>query len=437
MSPVPRPRTLFGALFLVLVGCRTAAPPAAPEPLPEPPPRPAPVAEPPAEAPPPVKTPRYEPVPAGVYESRSTYPQAGVTEWRMTSGARLVFRPSRTSPRSVTLYAFAPGGFAAVPDDLAGAALALSTAGGAAAGADAAVQPAVREREALLLGTASTGALEALFQQVRRAMGAPEAPDPQRLSVREGLEAALAGMPLGRWAGDAGALRAVHDRLFGDPRRFTFVLVGDSTPEAIEAAAARVLPRMRPSLQALLGEADTLAVPPRIPVRPERRVLPPHDVPAAAAAFRGTVEPGYDALAELDVLAGLLEDVLEEDEIRVSAEVFFDAGVGEVRVVAEDVDPDAFEADLLAAVGALRAAPPSARALAEARERRREAHEAALDAGSGWLPWLVRLYRYDHDVREALRYARRLGGVTAAEVHARARAVLDPTRFVLVVRPEG
>src|SRR5690606_24275894 len=174
MSPVPRPRTLFGALFLVLVGCRTAAPPAAPEPLPEPPPRPAPVAEPPAEAPPPVKTPRYEPVPAGVYESRSTYPQAGVTEWRMTSGARLVFRPSRTSPRSVTLYAFAPGGFAAVPDDLAGAALALSTAGGAAAGADAAVQPAVREREALLLGTASTGALEALFQQVRRAMETPE-----------------------------------------------------------------------------------------------------------------------------------------------------------------------------------------------------------------------------------------------------------------------
>src|SRR5690606_3779219 len=131
-------------------------------------------------------------------------------------------------------------------------------------------------------------------------------------------------------------------------------------------------------------------------------------------------------LAGLDVLALLLEDALGGEGVHVAAEVFFDAGVGEVRVVAEGVDPDGFEDDLIDAVRVLSALPPPAGAVAEARERRREAHEAALERGSGWLPWLARLYRYDHDTREALRYARRLGGVTAPEVHALARAVLAP-----------
>lgn len=439
-APGLRPLALFVTLALA-GGCRTVAPPpSAPEPPPSPPPRPVAAPEPtPEPSPPPHPKDRpYRPVPVGVFESRSTYPETEVTEWRMAGGARLVFRPSRTSPRSVTLYAFAPGGFAAVPDSLAGAALGLAENGGVG-GSEAAVQPALREREALLLGTASTDALDGLFEQVRRVMAAPQAPDPEALSIQEGLDAAVAGLPLGARPPGPEAVGLLHDRLFGDPRRFTFVLVGDATPEAVEAAAAGVLPRVRPSLQALLGQADTLEAPPHVPTRPERRMLPPLPTPAAAAVFRGPVGRSYDALAGLDVLAALIEDALEGDGVRAAAEVFFDAGVGEVRVIAEgeDVVADDFEDDLLEAVRALYDAPPSAHALAEARERRRAAYEAALDQGSAWLPWLARLYRYDQDTREALRYGRRLSGVTAAEAHALARAVLDPGRYVLVVRPGG
>lgn len=331
------------------------------------------------------------------------------------------------------LYAFAPGGFSAVPDSLASATLAVARAGGASHGA-VSVQPALREREALLLGSAASDALVPLFEAVRDAMErAGAAAD---LSVQAGLDAALAERPLtsGPHA-DAGA-EALHGRLFGDLRRYTFVLVGDSTPEAVEAAAAAVLPRIRPTLQALLGTEVEVAAP-RVPMAIERESLPPGEA-AAAAAFRGSVRSSFDTLAGLDVLAALLEDALD-GRARVSAEVFFDADVGEVRVVAdgESVDPDRFEMDLLRAVRALRRAPPSAGALAEARARRRAAHEAALDRGSGWLPWLVRLYRADQDTREALRYPRRLRGVTAAEVHALAQDVLDPERYVLVVRPRG
>jgi predicted Zn-dependent peptidase len=355
----------------------------------------------------------------------------------MASGARLVFRPSRAAPRSVTLYAFAPGGFAAVPDGLAGAALEAAAMGGGEDGHDAAVRPVLREREALLWGTASTGALVPLFEQVRRALEAPDAPDPARLSIQEGLDAALAGLPFGRRAADPGDARAVYDRLFGDPRRFTFVLVGDTTPEVVERAAARVLPRLRPPRQALLDEADPPEASPRLPRMVERQALPAsREAAAVAVAFRGRVEPDYDALAALAVLAALLEEALG-DGVRASAELFFDAGVGEVRVVAEgeDVAPDDFEEDLLDAVRRLRARAPEADDLADARARLRTAHRADLEAAGGWLTWLGRLYRYDHDTREALEYGWHLGGVTADEVRDLAGAVLDPERYVVVVRP--
>jgi predicted Zn-dependent peptidase len=169
----------------------------------------------------------------------------------------------------------------------------------------------------------------------------------------------------------------------------------------------------------------------------ERQALPAsREAAAVAVAFRGRVEPDYDALAALAVLAALLEEALG-DGVRASAELFFDAGVGEVRVVAEgeDVAPDDFEEDLLDAVRRLRARAPEADDLADARARLRTAHRADLEAAGGWLTWLGRLYRYDHDTREALEYGWHLGGVTADEVRDLAGAVLDPERYVVVVRP--
>src|SRR5690606_17657122 len=113
------------AVLLAAAGCRTPALP--------PPPQPATVEEEPGaggEAPqgqPPTRSAEEVPadkppppdVPPGVYESRSHYPQAGVTEWRLTSGVRLGFKPSPDEPRRVRFLVSAPGGLRAVPDSLA------------------------------------------------------------------------------------------------------------------------------------------------------------------------------------------------------------------------------------------------------------------------------------------------------------------------------
>ena len=411
-------------------------------PVPEPVPLPEPPARPPVEIPVP-ETPEapeaekeaeaYEPVPPGVFESRSYYPQTEVTEWTMTGGARLVFRPLRTAPRQLALYAFAPSGFAAVPDSLSRSAYAAAIL----AGGGSRVTAAIEAHEVVLLGASSTDALGTLLTHVRTALLAPSDPaDPASRPVEEALDAALAGHPptVARAGAEA---RAVYERLFGDPRLFTFVLAGDATPELIEQEAARVLPRMRPSLQALLTPADTDAAPVRLPATAERWTLSPGtDRPALALAFRGRLEPSYDALAALDVLAALLAEEIGEG-VHASAAVHFTQGVGEVRLKMEGegaAAPDAEEA-ILDVVRALRATPPSDRAVASARGRLRAAHEERLETPEGWAAWLARLYRYDQDTREALRYGRRLSGVTPERVHRMARAVLDPGQFVLVRRP--
>jgi hypothetical protein len=431
-----RPLSLWTAATLALLlvaGCRTTAPPP-PPPAPSPPPPPVEV---PAEEPEAVRVDkpdqRFRPVPTGVYESQSHYPDTEVTEWALASGARLVFRPTRGARGRLAFRAFAPGGYAAVPDSLRRAAFpGEDLAGGAREGA-AALDAEIAAQEVVLQGEAATGDLDVLFAAMHALVDAPVAGPPYLpVTIHQALDAALAGVPVTGRASDRDETALVYERLFGDPRRFTFVVAGDATAEAVEQAAARVLPRMRPSFQALLAPADSVAPPARIPATAERWTLPRAADPGGlAVAFRGRIEPGFDALAALDVLAALLADEIGGDA-RASAELHFDAGVGEVRLWTDgEADAEA-EAEIFEAVRALRDDPPSDRALARARGALREAHEERLETPEGWAAWLARLYRHDLDPREVPRYGRRLGGVTAERVHRAARAVLDPDRFVLV-----
>jgi hypothetical protein len=327
----------------------------------------------------------------------------------------------------VELLAVASGGFAAIPERLAAEALTLGADGGGP-------RASLTARETVLRSAGNADALASLFEQVGEAMEAPTDQDgARRRSVEEALFAAQAGLAPVSTGTDARAARALHAGLFDDPRRFTFVLVGDVSPEAVASAAER-LARLRPSQVALLAPADS-GRPVRLPERVERWTLPADlEAPGIAVAFRGALDPSYDALAGLTVLTALLEDALGR-RARAAAEVHFDAGIGEVRVVAEGAGAAEVETALFEAVRELRAAPPSPRTLATARERRRAAYAASLETAAGWLDALARIYRYDHDTREVLAYGHRLRGVTAERVHRLARAVLDPERCVLVRRP--
>jgi zinc protease len=57
------------------------------------------------------------PVPGRV-KKETTHAAAGVTEWTLSNGARVVFKPTRNDPDELLLRAWSPGGFSRVPDSL-------------------------------------------------------------------------------------------------------------------------------------------------------------------------------------------------------------------------------------------------------------------------------------------------------------------------------
>jgi zinc protease len=59
-----------------------------------------------------------EPPVRGRIESEITHAAAGITEWKLSNGARVIFKPSSNAPDELLLRAWSPGGVSLVPDSL-------------------------------------------------------------------------------------------------------------------------------------------------------------------------------------------------------------------------------------------------------------------------------------------------------------------------------
>ncbi|NNF57456.1 MAG: hypothetical protein HKN04_04375 [Rhodothermaceae bacterium] len=439
-------RLLFLLLAAGLAGCATTAPPPPAPPVREaPPPRrpPAPAPEPRDESPPaPVVKSAYRPVPEGVFESQSFYPRAEVTVWHLASGARVVFHRTLAAPRRISVLGFAPGGLGSAPDTLLTAAIAAPSVV-QPTDADIAEQVLVRitEQDAQVVGSGSTDMLERVLRQLVEAMTDVQPSGAAQPSSNVVLDALLSGVPHTALIArpDPDEALAFYEQQFGDPRRFTFVLVGDATVEQVERAIADVLPDVRPAMRAVLAEAPERA-PWRVPTEAVTMMLAPQrGVPRLTLAFRGRAEPTYPTLAGLYVLAeqieGALAVALPDAAVVVAPGLDFEAGVAELRVTlaGADVAENAVRiraVEAITAVGSL-----SSQALAVAREAARAQHLAQLATHAGWLDWLTRALRYDHDTAAALQFKRDLLGVTAARVHRLAEAVLHADQVVSVAQP--
>jgi len=424
------------AVLLAAAGCRTTALPPPPEPVTveeepgaveeetpvEPPMRIA--EEVPADKPPPPD------VPPGVYESRSHYPQAGVTEWRLTSGVRLGFKPSPDEPRRVRFLVSAPGGLRAVPDSLAAGVF-------AEADASALFSLHMTGEDTVLEGAAATRDLSDALRAMAEMLGEPpRARGRVSLTAERALTLLLAGTPFAL-TGAPGGDGLGYARLLSDPRNLLVVVVGDAAPAEVERAAAAFV-RLRPSFRDLVADSTSVP-PPRVPRRSTELILPAHAEGAGAIGFRGTVTADYDARAGLEVLGHrLAEEVSDRIGAPVRHEVALDfpSGVAEVRLLVDEaVDGERFRDAVLREANALRTGTVGESDLARSRAAARAAHEALLGTNEGWAAWLTRLLRFDHDTREALAFGRRLSGVPADRVRTLALAVLDPDRYVLVVQP--
>lgn len=228
---LPASRLVLAA-GLTLAGCSGSPPPVipAPPPLvlpppetpePEPPPDPAP--------PPPVPLPRVGP---GVVASESRFFEAGVTDWTLANGVRVVHRQTEGA---LELRLTIPGGWAALPDSVRRAVVGLPAPPLARMAGDAYLGPAAREA---WVGRIHELTLREAFAELGRVVDGRVAPG---VSYRS--SALFLGDPEREAPPVAGAAvaQAVVGSAFSRLDGAVLVVVGDADAEAVGAYAAATL----------------------------------------------------------------------------------------------------------------------------------------------------------------------------------------------------
>ncbi|MBX6331388.1 MAG: insulinase family protein [Gemmatimonadaceae bacterium] len=204
---------------------------------------------------------------------------AGITEWTLSNGARVLVKPTQNDPDEVLLKAWSPGGFSAMPDSL------FFTPGRMAAhvltdvgGVDSTRHDALADKlattgvRAMRVGigfadesidlAGSPRALETLFQLLHRQFTAPMLDSAtlagwqsvakyqvHDVSIDDQLNQLLAGgnprlMPVQTQIAELATLEqllAVHRNRFGNAGDFTFTLVGAVTPKEVRPLVERYL----------------------------------------------------------------------------------------------------------------------------------------------------------------------------------------------------
>jgi zinc protease len=279
----------------------------------------------------------------GRIAAESLHARAGVVEWRLSNGARVLFKPSRNNPDELLLRAWSPGGFSLVPDSLffsSGRMVAHMMTEAAGLGtqdrddllqqlATTTVQPLKVEigyaHEAIELG-GSPKELETLFQLLHLQFTAPKL-DTAALatwqsvakyqyrpaSIHDALDQISArGNPrlapvqthLAELARLEEALAVYRDR-FGNAGDFTFFVVGAARAEEVRPLVERYL--------ASLPASDARETPKDPEIRPkvgkDRRFQKVLEVPRSETllAFDGSFPTGPDEyLRERRRLAALM-----------------------------------------------------------------------------------------------------------------------------------
>jgi zinc protease len=278
--------------------------------------------------------------------------QAGITEWTLSNGARVLFKPSRSNPDELLLRAWSPGGFSLVPDSLfysSGRMVGILMTEAAGLGAHAhddlmrqlsttgvrnfRVQIGYADESIDLAG--SPRDLTTLFQMLYLQFTAPTLDtaavaswrslakyQPRPFSLDDQLTQTFARgnermVPVQTFLADLvsvpEAMAVYHDR-FGNAGDFTFLIVGAATPTQVKPLVERYLASL-PST----GKHDTPIVPDVAPFATRlRSKFPFAMVPRSDAllVFDGAFPTDPDAYLRererLGVLTGIVNKRLRE-----------------------------------------------------------------------------------------------------------------------------
>lgn len=412
------------------------------------------------------------------------YPGAGVLEWELANGVRVLLRPTDFQEDLVLLAGRSPGGTSLLPDEdyvtslltiaivQAGGAGALSTSDlqKRLAGTHVSVGTSLEPLSENVSGVASAKDLELLFQLVYLKMTAPRvdstAIEAYRLRARtlfenrgsspewhlqDTLRATLTqGHPRARSLSTADLERLDIDRAFeiyldrfGDASDFTFYIVGNFEPNSLRPYVERYLGGL-PAAGRAENWRDLGIRPPRGVVRKVvRKGLEPRGT--VQLVFTGEFDFGRDALARLVDLRDLLQIRLREklrEDLAGTYGVRIDAyGIRDPRpeyrlAISFSADPERLDelVDVVfAEIESIQNTGPLPGEVDKIREMQRRSHEVRLRENQYWIAQLINYDRHGWDLDQIGRPATPPG--TPESINAirdAARRFLDPSNYIRV-----
>lgn len=415
--------------------------------------------------------------------STSRVEEVGVTEWRLSNGARVLLKPTDFKQDQVLFSAYAPGGTSLADDSAfvsatwASSIVAASGAGelGAVdlqkqlAGKAVSASPFIGELEAGMGGSASPRDLETLLQLVHLYVTEPRRDTVAYRSLMARLETVLANRgasPEAVWSDSLAVLLADHhprrrppttEQLgeidldealafyrgrFAGVGEFTFTFVGSFDPDELGPLVERYLA----SLPAGDGGEGWRDVGVRPPDGVVRRLVRQGVEPKALTAivFTGPFDYSREEAFLLSSTAEVL-DIMLREVLREALSGTYGASVdatprkqpvGQYGVrVAFGADPerlDELTAAAFAVIDSLATHGASEENLEKVRETLRRERETDLRDNGFWLAAITSYDRYGQDLALIAEYDGLVDGLTAERIGAAASKYLRPDRYVQV-----
>ena len=425
---------------------------------------------------------------AGRVTAERVHAAAGVTEWTLSNGVRVLVKPTRFKDDQVLLAGRSPGGHSLVPDDaflsasLAASVVELGGVGAfdqiqlekALAGKAVSVSPSVGALEEGISGGASPRDLETLLQLVYLYFTAPRADsaayqaflarartslenrgrspeaafaDTLQVTLAQHHRRARPATPALLRELDLGTALAVYRDRFADAGDFTFAIVGTVDTAALRPLVERWLGALPGTGRRETWRDVGITRPGGVVRREVRRGVEPKA--ETQLVFHGPAAYSLEQRYAIAALSQVL-DVRLRESLREELGGTYGASVGGqlVREPREEYSisvsfgsaperVDELTAVVLREIDSLKTAGPRPADVANAQEILRRSLETGLEQNGYWLGQLLTYDRLKLPLADIPRERRFADALTPALIRDAARRYLDTTRYVQVtLRPE-
>lgn len=421
--------------------------------------------------------------PAGRVTSERKIDGVGITEWRLSNGARVLLKPTDFQADEIVMRAYSPGGTSMVEDkDFLSAAFAtalVSQSGFGAfsatqlskalAGTVARVSPYINDLEEGLTGSASPRDVEKLLQLTYLAMTDARRDSAAYASLRSRFEAVLENKNRDPEAAFGDTLTvtlaqyhfrarpfttallneidmerslAIYHERFANAADFTFVFVGNFSVDSLRPFVEKYIGAL-PGTPAAEKVRDVGIRPPTgVVEKTVRRGVEPKST--TSIIFSGPFEftlPNRLGLALMtDVLELRLRDVLREDLGGTYGASVSSSSTREptprysVRV-SFGADPQRLESltkTVFEQIEKLKQQPPTAEELAKVKEAQRREWETNMKRNAYWVAQIAARDRAGEPIADALNFPDRLNALTPARLQQAAQRYLRSDNYVRV-----